>query len=586
MAAIKGQLVIESVPDENTGKKVNLVLSRVLKGSGSDTLAKLLSSFPVSIRVHISPEQGKLVTAHLEKLGVRVRFVPEPAAPTLQRGEQWISDPLFFDTPSRTAASDGGQPASPTDEKVGAAHSRRRKGLMMVLLFLLCAPLVIVAGLFEYRIIPHLDPQTGAVKTAATQSPAVQKPLPPVDGYFAHAGDRLEIKGIQYAVVDGYTRWTAALYRDRDFEAVERHISSLLDAKSDPAKMYELFILYGTLGGEAESPEKMEEVLNEWCSRNPKSHIPWLVRGNYRIHRAWQIRGSGWAGNVPQDAWAGFEDRLVAASDDLEHAYKLNPNDPNSSAFMLVTARGLSYPESEMEKYFRNAVAACPAHYGAHRHKLEYLKPKWHGTEESMLEFLEQSLKSLEMNPYLALLPGEAYSDLPGVKKGEKALRVDEVWRKVSKAYEDLLERYPQEIRGRYIYAYYAYAARRFDVAFEQFEVIGDRWMYDARWSSLEEYNRCRAFAWYKRGEELILDKKNPAAALDYITASLRYDQTSDAYYALATAYWEMGSSKKEPSLLREAEAALTKAAALKPEDRELGDQLAKYRQWLESQGI
>jgi tetratricopeptide (TPR) repeat protein len=207
---------------------------------------------------------------------------------------------------------------------------------------------------------------------------------------------------------------------------------------------------------------------------------------------------------VPDEAWAKFEAMLHRARIDLEKSHRLNPKDPNSSCQLLVVARGLGLSRDEMERYFQNAISAFPFHYNSHYEKLNYLMPKWHGTQQEMNDFAMECMKSSNKHPYLGLVTiaalEESHYQSPRNKyyffRSKSYLGRDDVWPTVEKMYEKFFVKYPEDIRRRFFYAYDACLARKFDVAIKQFEIIGDRWTEGTQWDSLNEYYRWRADAY------------------------------------------------------------------------------------------
>ena len=91
-----------------------------------------------------------------------------------------------------------------------------------------------------------------------------------------------------------------------------------------------------------------------------------------------------------------------------------------------------------------------------------------------------------------------------------------EVWDEIEAVCRAYIEAYPQRTQMRFTLAYYANQARRTDVAFEQYQMIGDTWCEGCLWGSLGTYNKARANAlWsvaqryiaaqdYGRAEELV----------------------------------------------------------------------------------
>jgi len=367
----------------------------------------------------------------------------------------------------------------------------------------------------------------------------------------------------KYSQIDDYEKWIPVLYQQKDFASIERQILDLLSDRNDEAKAYQLYVLYSTLAGVEHADDKeiglRKSVLDEWCSQQPKSHIPWLLRGTFYIYYAWQIRGGGWAKDVPEDAWPKFHAMLEQAQADLEKSYRLNANDPNSSCNLLVVARGLSYPREKMEEYFRNAISASLFHFGAHYYKLHYLMPKWHGTPQEMHDFSMQCMKFADEHPYMGLIMVVALEEVHNrSSKNENYLGRDDVWPIVEKTYSHLFERYPEDIRSRFFYAYRAYKAKKYDVAVKQFEIIGDRWMEGTCWDSLERYHNSRAHAYAAYAITLPSDQ-----------AVINLKKSIDLNPAEKTSYFNLGTFTAKLGQYEEAEAAFLKAIEFDPYEAE-----------------
>jgi len=365
----------------------------------------------------------------------------------------------------------------------------------------------------------------------------------------------------RYTRIGDSDKWVPVLYQQKDFPAVEKQIVDLLQDRQDEVKAYDLYLLYENLADVKDDKdiESKKSVLDEWFNKNPKSHIPWLVRGAFNIHYAWHIRGGGWAKDVQKEVWPKFHALLEKAQADLEKSYQLNPNDPNSSCNLLIVARGLSYPREKMEEYFRNAISASLWHYGAHYHKLHYLMPKWHGTSKEMYDFTMQCMKFADEHPYMGLVAVAALNEVHDrSSENENYLGRNDVWPIVEKVYNNFFEKYPEDIRRRFSYAYHAYKAKKYDVATKQFEIIGDRWIGNTPWRSLERFNNCRAHAYAAYGITL-----PPDEAITFLRRSLELNPAEKA------SYFNLGTFAAKMGQYEEAETAFLKAIEFDPGDTE-----------------
>ncbi len=404
-----------------------------------------------------------------------------------------------------------------------------------------------------------------------------------IDYFDVNSPTTIKINDVEYAFIEDNVTWIHALYYKKDFTGIHDHILSLLDSKEEE-KSHELTRLYRALVEITDDKhiDLMHSVLNEWCSKQPDSHIPWLVRGSFYITWAWSIRGAGWAKDVQKEAWSKFEEKLRMAKKDIDQSFKLNPNDPNSSYGLLIIAKGLGLPKNIMEEYYQNGIKTCPWHFGIHSQKLEYLKPKWSGSREEMFEFANQCLALSTQYPRLGVIMANAYKeDHKYNEEKENVLGREDVWPIIERIYTVLFEKYPDNLRLNFSYAYYAYLAKKDDIAMKHFEAIGNRWMEGTEWSSLEWYNSCRAFTYYRIGHNLLFQKRLYQVSIDYFQSAIRYKPTADAYYGLGIAYWHTGNSLRDVSLLRKAEESLKKAVQMKPDHKQAQEQLKKLQSML-----
>lgn len=370
----------------------------------------------------------------------------------------------------------------------------------------------------------------------------------------------------RYTRVDDYEKWIPVLYQQKDFSAVENRVIDLLKDRSTEAEAYQLYTLYDTLGDVKDNRDihLKQGILDEWCSKQPESHIPWLLRGIFYIGYAWQIRGGGWARDVPKDAWPKFEAMLDRAQADLEKSYQLNPNDPNSSCQLLLVARGLGLSRDEMEKYFQNAISASPFHYGSYDQKLCYLMPKWHGTQQEMNDFAMECLKASSEHPFLGLVTVTALeeshyrSPKSFLGRNKNYLGRDNVWPTVVKMYDNYFAKYPEDIRMRFSYACRACLAQKYEVAIKQFETIGDRWMETTSWKSLNDYHLWRAYAYAAYAMRLPPEQAIPALK-----------KSIDLNPFQKSSYFKLGASATKLGRYDEAEAAYLNLLEVDPNSAE-----------------
>jgi predicted Zn finger-like uncharacterized protein len=395
--------------------------------------------------------------------------------------------------------------------------------------------------------------------------------------------ETITINEIEYTVIDDNLKWFSVLYRDQNFDAVEKHIFNLLTEKNEinSYKLQTLYIVLSKIPDENDI-DRMKTVLDEWCDKHPNSHIPWLVRGSFYIKLAWRIRGGGVAKTVKNSAWPKFREKLRLAETDLEKSYELYRNDANSSTLLIEVGIGLKFPREKIEQYYQNGLSACPFHFGLHLEKLRYLKPKWYGSKKEMFDFAEHCLAQSKQYPYLGLVMVDALFETHNfISKEKNFLGRGDIWPRVENIYAAFFAKYPDNIRRHFYYAYHAQIANKHDIAFEQFEIIGDRWMENTCWDSIKYFNNGRALAYINKGNEFLLKKRLYEISIGYFEKAVKCNPNDYALYRLGQAYMYSGLTTRNSAYLQKAETTLQKAIDLKgPNEKYAKDELKKLRKY------
>jgi len=107
---------------------------------------------------------------------------------------------------------------------------------------------------------------------------------------------------------------------------------------------------------------------------------------------AWTARGNGWADTVSDEGWKLFGERLAVAETGFRNAWHLDPSRADVPPEMIWMCIGRSHPRPEMERWFRRGQAVSEGSYELYNAKATYLMPKWHGSEDEVLEFGRQCL--------------------------------------------------------------------------------------------------------------------------------------------------------------------------------------------------
>lgn len=223
--------------------------------------------------------------------------------------------------------------------------------------------------------------------------------------------------------------------------------------------------------------EKFYQTYEPVISENwPASMQVWLLKGEFHVSFAWDARGSGYANTVTDEGWKGFRERLDLAEAALEKAWKIQPDERIALA-MLRVELGQGKGKDRMELWFQRAMGLNPCFYEACWHKLEYLHPKWHGSEAAYLAFGRQCASSTNWGGRVPLILADAHDGLTKWKEKDPQKRLSYwkqagVWEDVRSSYERFFAVNPDAIGWRHNYALCAYRCEQWDEFRKQIQLF------------------------------------------------------------------------------------------------------------------
>lgn len=202
------------------------------------------------------------------------------------------------------------------------------------------------------------------------------------------------------------------------------------------------------------------------------------VTGYFYVKYAWDARGYGFANTVTDEANKLFQSRLHKAEAALKRAWRLDPADPQICVQMLWVAVGRALPRETMELWFRRAMAIDGDCLAACAAKLDYLMPKWHGTEEDVLAFGRACVKTENYESDLPLVLVKGRQELADQAENRRAyLDREEVHRDLHEVMDGYLRRFPDSKYLRTMFAKDLLEAGDYKGAHEQFQKLGpDYW--------------------------------------------------------------------------------------------------------------
>src|SRR5262249_484341 len=133
------------------------------------------------------------------------------------------------------------------------------------------------------------------------------------------------------------------------------------------------------------------------------------AKGHFFKDYAWEARGSGYANTVTEEGARKMHERLAISRKALVQPWALQPALGETANQMLGVILGQGGSRAEMEKWFERAMKADNNNSLACWSKLQWLDPKWYGTQEEMLEFGRACRDTKNWRGGLPLILAEAH---------------------------------------------------------------------------------------------------------------------------------------------------------------------------------
>jgi hypothetical protein len=167
---------------------------------------------------------------------------------------------------------------------------------------------------------------------------------------------------------------------------------------------------------------------------------------------------------------------MQEAEQSLEQAWKLDPSDHRAANFMLaVKYNNWSDDENDgMELWFGRAMDANPDNYDACQRKLNYLNSR--GEPERMLEFGRWCLGTQNWRANIPFILARAHELVAsGAKDRKDYYAQPRVWEDMRGVFEGCVLNFPEAALQRSQYAKIAAQCSRWDVAHQQFQILGEK---------------------------------------------------------------------------------------------------------------
>lgn len=244
----------------------------------------------------------------------------------------------------------------------------------------------------------------------------------------------------------------SALFEAEEFDELDRMAEEFRTQESRTSSgLWKLTPFYGGLYVKHEGPvdesyyDHVEELFLKWAEQNPASTVAHVGYASTLMNHAWFFRGTGWARDVPKEAWEPFYEYVSKARLYLSEHKQAAAKDPVWYQDMLVVAKAESWPLDRFTALVEEATARHPYFYEIYFTAIAYLLPKWHGDKAMVEGFANAAVKRTEERDGVGIY-ARIYWYASQAQYGTSLFTdSDIVWEKMSAGIDDVLARYPDQ---------------------------------------------------------------------------------------------------------------------------------------------
>jgi tetratricopeptide (TPR) repeat protein len=213
-------------------------------------------------------------------------------------------------------------------------------------------------------------------------------------------------------------------------------------------------------------------LTNRWKGSSPAL----LTKGRAYLSYAWQARGTGYANTVTESGWKMMAERLSVAAEALESAWRLSPTDERICLEMMRVELGQGKGYEQLERWFQRGMKLNPASYDLCYAKLEYLRPRWYGSMQEMIDFgRECTMNTNWMSSVRLMLADAHYEAAREILDNDKRnvyWSQRNVWSDIEFTFTRFFKLYPKAVGYRNNYARYAARCGQWQEFLNQVEIF------------------------------------------------------------------------------------------------------------------
>jgi hypothetical protein len=296
--------------------------------------------------------------------------------------------------------------------------------------------------------------------------------------------------------------YISTLFQAEEFDELDRLAEKYRTQESrTESGLWKLTLFYDGLYVPQESDGEVEalfvadeEKFRRWAEQNPNSAVAHIGYAQVLINHAWFFRGSGWASEVPREAWKPFREYHAKAHRHLLDHRQDALVDPQWYNVMLRIAKAENWPRSAFQKLVDEAVGRHPYFYEIYFKAIDYLLPMWHGDPAQIEEFANFAVEKTQDKEGLGMYARIYWYASQAQFRTELFTDTQIVWDKMSVGIDDVLARYPDQWNINN-FAHFACLARDRRKTAELTVRIEDGPILYAWQNKRESYEKCRKWA-------------------------------------------------------------------------------------------
>ncbi len=322
----------------------------------------------------------------------------------------------------------------------------------------------------------------------------------------------------------GVSRFTVYnLFKKHQFNEIEAIAARLRKEKFKNCNGYPLLkdfydaIEFCTAKSELGRKGDSFPLLCAWIEACPKSMTAHYAMGCAYIKVAWEKRGGGWASSVTEEGWEGFHTNMEKAGEWLSKAEALSTdNDPALYSTLVSYSRenpektcslatelwnafvAGAGSEDETKRYLLKGLEIDPEYYPLYISYLHSILPRWGGSPEEVIQFIENPPGKLSADKK-KMLYSRLISYLSCRYDSEMREKYDRwysfPWERVAAGFELLRRECPYSTRICSRYCLMACQYRDKETAAKLFQVLDKYEIDKCIWGLVEEYTAYKEWA-------------------------------------------------------------------------------------------